>query len=216
MKTSPRQIVFVRHAESQANAGLATSVPEAISLTPRGGLQALALAEGFPFEPGLIIASPYLRARQTARPLTNRYPAARLEIWPVQEFTYLCPARCKATTTGDRLPMVREYWARGNAAHCDGDGAESLDGFLSRVRAQTCRLLACPEPRVAVVSHAQFIGAVLWLARRPGCPERLDPARMADFRAFIEAAPLANTQIVPLPPEADLPFFHFTPRAVEL
>jgi phosphohistidine phosphatase SixA len=37
--------------------------------------------------PGLIVTSPYLRARQTAAPTIERFAKVPTEIWPIREFT---------------------------------------------------------------------------------------------------------------------------------
>ena len=56
-----------------------------------------------------------------------------VEEWPIQEFTYLDPARCQNMTPAERAPMVRAYWELADPTHVDGAGAESFTAFLSRV-----------------------------------------------------------------------------------
>ena len=82
---------FVRHAQSAANAGWASDDPASIPLTPAGQQQAAAFAAAWPSAPAVIASSPYLRAQQTAAPLISRFPVARRETLPIQEFTYLAP-----------------------------------------------------------------------------------------------------------------------------
>jgi len=55
---SPR-VSFIRHAESAANAGVATSDPGTISLTQLGHEQALAVSRYFGTTPDLIVCSPF-------------------------------------------------------------------------------------------------------------------------------------------------------------
>lgn len=75
---------LVRHAQSAANAGLATTSPDSIPLTELGHSQAQILADHIASPPGLIISSPFECAIHTALPLANRYPQMPLEIWAVE------------------------------------------------------------------------------------------------------------------------------------
>jgi broad specificity phosphatase PhoE len=56
---------LIRHSESAANAGLATTAPDSIPLTETGQLQARTLAESFMSAPDLIISSPLERTIAT-------------------------------------------------------------------------------------------------------------------------------------------------------
>jgi broad specificity phosphatase PhoE len=87
---------LIRHAESAANAGLATTAPDTIPLTEKGLMQAWALADSITSAPDLIISSPFERAITTALPTVKRFPHAPFELWPVEEFTYLSPNRVDA------------------------------------------------------------------------------------------------------------------------
>jgi broad specificity phosphatase PhoE len=89
-----KKILLIRHAESAANAGLATVSPDSIPLTEKGIEQARLLANFLADAPALIVVSPFLRARQTAAPLIERFLNAEVENWEVQEFTYLSKTRC--------------------------------------------------------------------------------------------------------------------------
>lgn len=65
---------LIRHAQSTANAGQATTAPDTIPLTELGHRQALTLAEKINTSPNLIITSPFERAMNTAIPTAKRYP----------------------------------------------------------------------------------------------------------------------------------------------
>ena len=93
-----KTIHFIRHAESQANAGEATQNDESIQLTGKGKQQAIALANSITEKPGLIICSKFLRTQQTAAPLKKKFPGVRVKILPLHEFTYLSPAVCAGPT----------------------------------------------------------------------------------------------------------------------
>lgn len=95
---------FIRHAESAANAGAATSDPASIPLTPRGHDQARTVSNSFGAAPDLIVCSPFLRVQQTAAaPTCAHFTAAPVESWAVQECTYL-PRRAACT----RWPNMEE------------------------------------------------------------------------------------------------------------
>lgn len=75
----------------------------------KGLEQAQLVARSFTNAPGLIVASPFLRALATALATTTLYPAAAFETWPIHEFTYLAPARCVDTTLAQRRGWVEAY-----------------------------------------------------------------------------------------------------------
>ncbi len=129
---------FIRHGESLANAGGITSETHSIPLTDRGWAQALEVSESFTAAPALLVASPYLRAHDTAKPTVARFPLVPFEIWPVQEFTYLAAERCLDTTTAHRLPWATAFWTAADPHYVDGGGAEILPGSR-RPRASAAR-----------------------------------------------------------------------------
>lgn len=182
----------MRHGESEANAGLATTSADAIALTERGENQAAKVAESFPIIPTLVIVSPYLRARQTADPLIRRFPTAEVEEWPVEELTYL--SIDGTTTAADRRPRVIEYWNRSDPNYHDGPGAESFTDFIDR-SINTLNGLRLSEHRsIAVFTHGQFIRALMWLVLTGR--KIIDPAAMAEFGSFLAAVPFPNTAVV--------------------
>jgi 2,3-bisphosphoglycerate-dependent phosphoglycerate mutase len=159
-----KTIEFLRHAESSANAGLPTSDLGDIPLTEAGRIATEEAAKAYEgSHPDLIVVSPFRRARETSAPFKKRFPGAAVEKWPVQEFTYLCPARCLATTSKDRLPLVEAYWKNAMSEEVDGPGAESFQQFLARVQSTLQKLRDRPEQTILVVCHEMFIKAAIWL-----------------------------------------------------
>ena len=152
--------IFIRHGESTANTGLASADVASIVLTERGAGQAGRIAREWTETPSLIVTSPFQRTRQTAAPTIARFPDVPVERWPIEEFTYLQPARWNGTTTADRRPHVERYWTAADPDYCDGEGAESFGGFLRRVEVTLARLAALPVGSlVYVFGHGQFIQA---------------------------------------------------------
>ena len=82
---------LVRHGESAANAGTATTDPATIPLTPRGHDQAERVAVALSERPDLIVVSPYLWTRETAEPAMRRFPDVPVETSRASERYGLLP-----------------------------------------------------------------------------------------------------------------------------
>lgn len=140
------------------------------------------MARSFTEAPELIVVSPYASAQSTAQESVTVVPSAAFETWPIQEFTYLEPARCVDTTVTQRREWVEAYWMRATPEYSDGDGAESFLDFVARAQAFLERLAEHPSTRAVVFSHGQFLNAVAWLLQRR--PELLDGHAMTDWRKY--------------------------------
>jgi broad specificity phosphatase PhoE len=184
-------IEFLRHAESAGNAGLSTSDPSAIPLTDAGRFAAETAARDYDGPaPEVVVVSPFRRAQETAAPFRRSFAIALVEEWPVQEFTYLSPARCGTSSAEARRPLVEAYWMTATPETNDGPGAESFQDFIARVQTALVRLHNRPEQHILVVCHEQVIKAAMWLETRkadlkaPGAPQR--------FREFSLAFTIPN------------------------
>src|SRR3546814_1626813 len=118
--------IFIRHGENTGNAGVPCHDLATIALTERGHEQARAVAASWTQAPALIVTSPYTRTRQTAAPTIARFPGVPVEVWPIEEFTYLQPARWNGTRSAERMPHLERYWREADPDYCDGEGAESF------------------------------------------------------------------------------------------
>jgi broad specificity phosphatase PhoE len=181
---------LIRHAESAANAGLATTAPDSIPLTEKGLLQARVFAGSITSAPDLIISSPFERSIATALPTTERFSHVPFEMWPVEEFTYLSPTRFAGTTQADRKPHAENYWENGDATMIHGPGAESWDGLLERTDAMLAKISNHDAQEILVFSHGQFIRAAAWLIKHGNHAYSYD--RMREFRAFDLREPFIN------------------------
>ena len=152
---------FVRHGQSTGNAGMPCDDLALLSLTELGWQQARNAAANWIETPDLIVTSPYLRTQQTAAPTIERFPGAPVEVWPIEEFTYLQPSRWNGTLSAERMPHIVRYWETADPTYCDGAGAESFEMLLRRAEEALERLEAQPENAlVYLFSHGQFIQAV--------------------------------------------------------
>ncbi|WP_440062103.1 histidine phosphatase family protein [Pseudomonas syringae] len=185
-----KHVRLIRHGESAANAGQSSVDHATIPLTLKGVEQAQSVARSFTHAPALIVASPFSRAQATAMATVSTFPATPFETWPIQEFTYLEPARCTNTTVAQRRGWVEAYWARSDPAFTEGAGAESFLEFIARAHSLLVRLAEHPAQYIAVFSHGQFINAVAWLIERT--PQRIDGRTMADWREYEITNPVPN------------------------
>jgi hypothetical protein len=110
------------------------------------------------------------------------FPHMPFETWPIQEFTYLEPARCTGTTVADRREWVEAYWAKADPGFTDGEGAESFLDFIARAQSFLERLAEHPAQDIVAFSHGQVINAVAWLIDRK--PLGIDGAAMLDWRDY--------------------------------
>ena len=188
------RVWLVRHGQSESNAGLPSRDWREIPLTELGQRQSVYVAGVFADPPQLIVTSPYRRARQTAQPTIDRYPAVACEEWPVQEFSYL-RAIGRATTSREREPEVSAYWERADPRHAE-PGAESFAGLLARVTSFLDRLAGRDDGPVAVFTHGIFMRAVAWhLLAGVAIP---GPGDMRRFRSFTSLYPVPNCGVLEL------------------
>lgn len=76
------------------------------------------------------------------------------------------PARCVDMTVAQRRSWVEAYWEISDPAFSDGEGAETLLGFVARAQAFLDRLAEHPASPDAVFSHGQILNAVARLQER--------------------------------------------------
>ncbi len=184
--------VFIRHAESLANAGEACNDFARITITNHGRTQALALAESWSEVPTLIIHSSFVRTLQTAAPTIERFPDIEVQEWPVHEFTNLNPSLWNGTLPEDRAPHVAAFWERCDPSFRDGGIAESFASLMDRARNTLSQLASLPAHfHVYIFSHGYFINAIRSLITDP---ELSDLERMKIFVSSFEASPVRNTQ----------------------
>nr|WP_067063137.1 histidine phosphatase family protein [Mucilaginibacter sp. L294] len=155
-----KEVWFIRHGESEANAGFATTDHARISLTEVGHMQSTKLADRLEKQPNLFIVTSFLRTQQTAEPALNKYPDVPIEVWPLHEFDYLSASQCVNTTAADRKPWVNEFWSRCDPDYVHGTGAESFFSFRQRVVNCITDLEFRKENLIVVFTHGQVMRAI--------------------------------------------------------
>lgn len=195
----PEVTWLVRHGQSTSNAGLPAVGHGEVPLTALGEEQAREVAHRVERQPDRLIVSPFLRAQATAEPIRARWPSVPCETWPIEELTYLSPARCHGTTADTRRPWIENYWRRCDPDYRDGPDAESFRHFMGRLGDFHRRLLAVDGGFVIAVGHGQFFRA--YLLARP--VDFAGSAKwMTDYRAAETAQPMANGEVIKLDGEA--------------
>ena len=184
-----RTVWFIRHGESEANAGLPTTDPVSTRLTKKGLEQAKNIAASFEEAPSLIVTSSYIRTKQTAWPTMECFPDIPHEEWPVHEFTYLPLTDKQYSTVQQRRPQAQQFWRRNDPFYVAGEGAESFMQFMQRVQAVIERINAQEDRFIAIFSHEQFIRGIMWSLL-------LDTAEkfcnLMNFRKFLTSFSMPN------------------------
>jgi len=155
-------IWFIRHGESESNAGLPSSSDRSTPLTPKGIEQAKNVALNLNTKPDLFVISPYLRTHQTAAPSLLRYPDTPIEIWPVHEFSYLGYEQYRDTTSKDRRGLSRSFFEKADPDKILGEGGESFNQFIQRVNRTITFLGTAEQEKIVIFGHGWFMRAMLW------------------------------------------------------
>jgi broad specificity phosphatase PhoE len=184
--------IFVRHGQSTGNAGIPCPDLALMELTDLGKKQSRQIARTWTETPSLIVTSPYLRTQQTAEPTVKRFKNVPVEVWPIQEFTYLQPLRWNGTRSIERRLHLGAYWQTGDPDYCDGPGAESFSTLLRRTEAALLKLEALPDDAlVYVFSHGQFMQALCSTVTDNGTTDR---EKMELFTHSIGTPSIANAE----------------------
>jgi len=198
-----KTVLFVRHGQSEAQLGAPTDAPGAARLTKLGREQASLTADylhSISNGQVLLVNSSYRRSIETADAIEKRAwrILSRIEM-PVQEFTYLAWEGLRGTTAQERLAFVEKYWAKGDATHIDGPGAESFEGVMHRVVRVLRSLRELPDKNIIVVSHANFMRALLFMILRGDeYLEDMDANMMKRYQEFRSGVRFPNTAVVPV------------------
>lgn len=188
-------IFLVRHAESEANINGKTLSHASIALSEHGHRQAKHLCSKLPVIDHVIV-SKYLRTRQTAAPILEKYGLSLEVDEHLHEFSYLSERKCANTNLNDRKAWVNAYWERMDYQHRDADDAESFEDLYLRVQAFQKKLnILAPlyaEKNLAVFSHGQFLQLLIMQIQQP---RLLTKELMQQFRSDLVRQPIKNTEV---------------------
>ncbi len=159
------EAILLRHAESELNVTATLNGDPAVScgLTAQGREQARRLGELA--KPDVVVTSSFQRARETAVAAWPGVPGA--EDAGFDEIAF-------GRWEGQTYESYREWaWSAGPVDDAPG-GGESRVAAITRYVAAYRRVLARPEPTVAVVAHGLVIRYVLLAAEGHPPRQRLD------------------------------------------
>jgi len=155
------KIWLIRHGECHSNTGVKNTSPATSTLTEKGVRQSECVASSIDIQPDRIIHSPFIRSLQSAQPTINRFPAATVEQWPVQEFIYLPYEKYRGTTRADRKAAVDAYWQQCDPQQKNSAEAESFVEFIDRMETISEKLKRC-KGSVIIFTHGHVIRAMMW------------------------------------------------------
>jgi broad specificity phosphatase PhoE len=98
-----------------------------------------------------------LRAKDTALPFAKKHPAAPMETWEIEEFTYIDPKLYTEKDTDERIRIYKEYWQEADVHHRMADTTESFSMLIGRVKKFLEKLESREEQEIVVFSHGRFI-----------------------------------------------------------
>lgn len=184
-----RTILLVRHGQSQANAGGVTTAHHAIPLTRIGHAQAHALADRLPQQAAAILASPYERAQDTARPYSQKLGLPVHTMDALHELDAIALECITGMTGVQRGEVAAAYWTAADPHLRTGAGAETFTEFAQRV--QVFRLQTLPQLADGSVlfGHGMWIEMLFWQLLGFVADDR---AGMQGFRAFQQGWPMPN------------------------
>lgn len=183
-------IHFVRHGQSEANAGGITQPNAEIQLTELGHEQARFVASMLPVETPLILTSEFIRTEQTAQYLAARANAVMQSEPLLNEFSSLCHTTTIEGLNGEqRKPIAAKYWEDSDPHHVTGSTAESFIQTASRVEQfHLNRLNELPNQNV-VFGHGMWFGMLAWQMLGFGFS---DSWSMRAFRRYQTGMPMPN------------------------
>jgi alpha-ribazole phosphatase len=186
---SLRTVFLVRHGESASNAGGVTMPHALIPLTALGHQQARDLAQLLPPAPTRVLASPFVRATDTARPYADRN-SLTIEPEPLlQEFDMIDPALIAGMDQAQRRPVADAFWQEADPDKRMGDQAETFRAFAGRVSSFLADHLPDLPDQTVCFGHGIWIGMVAW--QLLGFTA-VDGQAMRGFRRFQTGLPLPN------------------------
>ncbi len=185
--SASRTIVFVRHGQSQANAGGVTIGHAEVSLTDEGHAQAQRLADSgvLPAEPPRVLSSPFMRAMETARPYAQR-TGRDLELVPaLREFDMVGPE----ATPQEAHSMIKNFWLIADPDLNLGGQTETFRDFYERVALFQTEVAPTLPDGTVCFGHGFWIAMLAW--QRLGFTD-IDTASMERFKKFQGGLPVPN------------------------
>jgi len=190
-------IYFLRHAESESNAGMEVQQhTKETELSVRGEKQAREVIKVLKKEKfDLVIVSPFQRAQDTIKPFLDSHgKKIPTVIWPVQEFVYHSLGKKIKNSHDKKIATARKYWLAADPDYRESVGGETYREFISRIEQVCQRLIRSKYKKILVVSHGHFTKHLIWRLLHPTL--QISKEIMADARDFTRAMKMKNTAVI--------------------
>lgn len=200
-----KQIYLIRHAQSEANAGLVIRPNHDIALTSLGHTQATEVADWLyarvPKPDGVFI-SEMIRTHQTAAPYLTRSHQQAQMLADLSEFNYLDYGRICNLQFSELLSIADNYWQQADVDFYDGAETDSYCDFVKRVAQMRAYFHALPDGVYVAFTHGMWLGMLMWqLLLKDDMPRLMD---MRAFRQFELAIRPKNCEVFRLDCQADI------------
>ena len=188
------KLLFVRHAESLANAGGVTMPNDRIPLSPYGQNQASVLADVLSITPAAVLVSAFQRTQETAKRFCERVSVLPIVHPLLHEFCTIDPTIIAGMNMEQRRPITEGYWRDADPDKRMGEDAESFHEFAARVAGFEKELDGLADSTV-IFGHGMWLALLVW--RLLGFSTQGSGAMQA-FRRFQLALPVSNCAIYAL------------------
>lgn len=129
------EVIFVRHGESESNAGIASFESDSVALTQKGVEQAQEFAKKFEqlgYKAVTALQSKFKRSQQTASYFCKKFDMLPVTV-DAHEFSYLDFSDMGKTTYKQRTPRREAYWSQADPLWRD-KRSESFADLMRRAR----------------------------------------------------------------------------------
>ena len=185
-----KNFIFIRHGESDANAGNHLVKPNSeISLTERGAVLSRSLANTCANTPSDIYISEFKRANQTAVPLCQKYQITTTELSLLNEFDAIDFDIEKKLTQQEKLALIKRYWLEANPKERIGVQAETYKEFCQRV-SQFKLSLPSLNNESFIIGHGMWFAQFIW--QTLGLDDGKPSQNMKGFGNFFLNMPISN------------------------
>ncbi|MBK9392613.1 MAG: histidine phosphatase family protein [Uliginosibacterium sp.] len=186
------KLLFVRHAESLANAGGVTMPNDRIPLSPYGQNQASVLADVLSITPAAVLVSAFQRTQETAKRFCERVSVLPIVHPLLHEFCTIDPTIIAGMNMEQRRPITEGYWRDADPDKRMGEDAESFHEFAARVAGFEKELDGLADSTV-IFGHGMWLALLVW--RLLGSYTR--GGAMQAFRRFQLALPVSSVRSMP-------------------
>lgn len=186
-----KTFIFIRHAQSTANAGAAALPQAEIPLSELGVQQAFALAPHLPPQPAMVLTSDFLRTKQTSQPYCELVGAPAKANGLLNEFSAVDVALIAGMDAQQRKPIMVEYWNEPSLTKRMGQQADTFAEFVHRVSAFKLAMHTLPDNTV-IFGHGIWLALLVWQCLGFSCS---DDKSMHAFRQFQLGLPMSNCAV---------------------